>query len=374
MADNENQVISSEQLKIIKRILNNVPAMIGYWDKDLKNKFSNNTYLRFFRMTSEEIYGKHIREVIGESLYAKNRQYIEGALRGEEQYFERDIPLQSGEVAHTQSYYFPDIQNGLVEGFYVMVTDVTPLKKIEKEKEEIYRKLIENSKMVSLGEMASGIAHEINNPLSVINLNATLAREVLSEETINKKQLEAFITNIQVTSNRIEKIVTGLQFFSQSDAQNEFNNESILNIINETTIFCLERFKSLRISFLQNKIDPNLTMECRATQISQVLLNLLNNSADAIADCETRWISIKAKEVGENIEISVSDSGRGVPEDLRDKIMQPFVTNKKVGKGTGLGLSISKGIVENHSGSLSLDLNAENTTFVISLPRLQGKV
>lgn len=373
MANKNDQLRGVEKHRAAQDVLNYIPSMIGYWDKELKNKFSNNAYLKFFNMKSEDIYGKHIREVIGESLYKLNKPYIDAVLQGKEQTFEREIPLPSGEVSHNQALYIPDFQDGEVLGFYVMVTDITPIKKIEKEKADIYRKLVESSKMVSLGEMAGGVAHEINNPLSIITLNAALAMELLSEGELDKRQLENYITNIQMTSNRIAKIVTGLQFFSQERSNDSFNNYSVAKVVDETVIFCMEKFKSHKISFLQSKIDPLLQIQCRPTQVSQVILNLLNNAADAVSDSETKWISLKVKDFEEKIQIYVSDSGPGIPENLVDKIMQPFVTSKKVGKGTGLGLSVSRGIVENHGGQLDLDLKASNTTFVVTLPKIQNQ-
>lgn len=108
-------------------------------------------------------------------------------------------------------------------------------------------------------------------------------------------------------------------------------------------------------------------------QISQVLLNLINNAADAIADLPEKKITLKIKKVTHFVEISVVDSGLGIDPAIAEKMMQPFFTTKEVGKGTGLGLSISKGIVEKHKGFISFDFNAKNTTFVISLPKAQGK-
>jgi C4-dicarboxylate-specific signal transduction histidine kinase len=110
---------------------------------------------------------------------------------------------------------------------------------------------------------------------------------------------------------------------------------------------------------------------CRLVQIEQVLLNLLNNSFDAIQTLEEKWIRVEIKSDANNVEWHVIDSGRGIPEDVAEKMMLPFFTTKEVGKGTGLGLSISSGIMRSHMGELLIEKNAEHTTFVIRIPRLQ---
>lgn len=135
--------------------------------------------------------------------------------------------------------------------------------------------------------------------------------------------------------------------------------------------FCKTRFYNYGVELILADIDEDLEIECRIIQIEQVLLNLLNNSFDAAQKSEEKWIRVEAIEFGDYIDIKVVDSGPRIPEEVADKIMQPFFTTKELGKGTGLGLSISTGIMKNHKGGLFLDRTASNTTFVMRLPRLQ---
>jgi diguanylate cyclase (GGDEF)-like protein/PAS domain S-box-containing protein len=115
----------------LRRILNGLPALIGYWDTELRNRLANDAYVEYFGQAPQEIRGKHIRDVLGPELYEKNRPYMEAALAGEPQLFDRAIPTPSGAVRHTQASYIPDVADGVVRGFFVLVTDITERREAE---------------------------------------------------------------------------------------------------------------------------------------------------------------------------------------------------------------------------------------------------
>ena len=115
-----------------------------------------------------------------------------------------------------------------------------------------------------------------------------------------------------------------------------------------------------------------LVANCRAVEISQVLLNLIGNAVDAVEDAQDKWLKIAVLDLGPFIEIAVTDSGRGISEAARKKLFQPFFTTKEIGKGTGLGLSISQGIMVAHKGEIRFDLNSPHTRFVVRLLKNPG--
>jgi C4-dicarboxylate-specific signal transduction histidine kinase len=229
--------------------------------------------------------------------------------------------------------------------------------------------MVAASKMSELGKMAGGVAHEINTPLNAILLCAEgLEREA---EGLGLGKIAKKATDIVATVKRIATIVKGLRTFSRDGSRDPFNPADISQIVRGTVALCGERFKHNEID-LRIDITPGLSIHCRETQISQLILNLLNNAYDAVLSLPERWIAIQAIEHGKNIEIWVTDSGHGLPAEAHDKLGVPFFTTKPIGAGTGLGLSISLGIARDHGGGISVDRHCANTRFVVTLPKEHG--
>jgi PAS domain S-box-containing protein len=231
-----------------------------------------------------------------------------------------------------------------------------------RDRKESELRLLLASKMASLGEMAGSIAHEINNPLAIISGKAEQIKKNIKQGTLDVNKILASVEKIEDTSFRISKIIRGLRTFSRSEELDPMKEVSVLEVIDETLDLCRERLKSENIKLVTD-IDPTIILQCRPTQIQQVIINLLNNSLDAIKDDVEKWISIETAKTSDSLSITITDSGKGIPPQLRDRIMTPFFTTKEIGKGTGLGLSISKGIMESHQGTLRYNENSPNTSF-----------
>lgn len=259
---------------------------------------------------------------------------------------------------------------GLLLGYLLFLGWIIRRKDIaEKAVRESEAKMVNSAKMSALGEMAGGVAHEINNPLATIGLLAEQAQEVMKDPDGGTAFVKEALERIQLTSNRIAAIVKGLRAFSRESSGDPLQHTPVEEIVRNTLSFCQEKLKHAGIDLQLTPIPPALVLNCRTVQVSQVLLNLLSNSCDAIADLPERWIRIAVAEAGPNVEISVTDSGKGIDSKTATKVFQPFFTTKEVGKGTGLGLSISKGIAESHGGALFLDRQSPNTRFVLRMPR-----
>ncbi len=230
--------------------------------------------------------------------------------------------------------------------------------------------MVNSSRLASLGEMSAGIAHEINNPLAVIDGTTRLiARSLAANIEIDSQKLEAYLTKIAKMVNRITKIVNGLRAFSRDGSQEPITQFPIDKFFSDISDLCHANLvhKKVDIRFLID--DPSIVVSGREVQLSQVLINMINNSADAVEKLDEKWITVECVSTKDQLVISITDSGQGIPADIQTKMLQPFFTTKELGKGTGLGLSISLGIIESHGGTLTYCQNHKNTRFEITLRR-----
>lgn len=243
------------------------------------------------------------------------------------------------------------------------------LKVVKQQQERIEASI----KLSTLGEMAGGIAHEINNPLSIINAYAQELEYLANKEdsTLDIQTVKKISQNIEKTVMRVSKIVKGLKTYVRDGSHDPAVPTSIKSVVDDSLELCSRKIKKHKIKVEVDYKTEDIILECRSVQVSQVLINLVNNAADAISELSEKWIQIQLSDKGEALEISITDCGNGIPLALQEKLFQAFYTSKEVGKGTGLGLSISKGIIENHGGRLYIDNDNKNTRFVILLPRIQ---
>lgn len=249
------------------------------------------------------------------------------------------------------------------------IVDVTEVRRFEEIIEAQRARMVAASKMSALGEMAGALAHEINNPLAIIHGNAKVLQQLAESGRLDSDVAAKTAETIASTAERISKITKSLRAFARNAEQDPFEVVDLANVIKETAEFCQERFKMLGVQFKLDAADSDLRAECRPVQVSQVLLNLLNNACDAVEAQPRKEIAVAAKPAGEAVEITVSDSGPGISAEVAGRIFQPFFTTKEVGRGTGLGLSVAKGIVESHSGSLSFEQLPTGTAFKMLLPK-----
>ena len=252
------------------------------------------------------------------------------------------------------------------------VRDVSERAKFQKEIEDSKINQLNAARLAALGEMAGGIAHEINNPLSIIRAQAEQIRTVLERTTQTTPFLLNSIDRIVKTSDRISTIIKGLKQLSRDSSNDPYESNELITMIKQLIELSSERLRLYQISLKLESSKNEIDVLCRPVEISQVLLNLINNSIDAIQDSPNPWISIEVSTTETEAVIKVTDSGTGINPLIIPKITQPFFTTKEVGKGTGLGLSISKKIIEKHQGKFHLDDGAKNTTFIFTLKLSPG--
>ena len=251
--------------------------------------------------------------------------------------------------------------------------DITEYKKFEHERQQFQIQLTEAERLSSLGQMAGGVAHEINNPLAIIRGKAELLKRRIQTGQVEHQQCFKDIEMIEATVDRIAKIVKGMRNYSRNAENDPFEQTSVRTIINDTLELCNNRISSKQI-VLSIDCPDEINFDCRPAQISQILLNLISNSIDAIENLPQKWIKIEVTQKKSDISLTVTDSGNGIEASVANSIMTPFFTTKPVGKGTGLGLSISKGIANAHGGKLQYLSDLKNTTFELLIPVNQNHV
>jgi C4-dicarboxylate-specific signal transduction histidine kinase len=259
-------------------------------------------------------------------------------------------------------------ENGTAKRALGVIRDVTEQMKSNRMIEQQQIQLIASGKLSALGEMAAGIAHEINTPLGALLMNAEMIQTKLVVTPIDIADMTTRLDSIISISQRISKIVIGLKLFSRNAPEDKKTTVSLSALVESTLDLCRERFKNHGVELIIKDIPGDFQVCGHTVQLSQALLNLLNNSYDAVVSKPEKWIKIEVQLVNERLHLSVEDSGNGIAEKDLENIFNPFFTTKDVGSGTGLGLSISKGIMKNHNGDLKYDGTGQNTKFTMSFP------
>ena len=249
-----------------------------------------------------------------------------------------------------------------------LALDLTDLKSAEKELEQQKAMNLEASKLSSIGEMANAMAHEINNPLSIILGKTEQAKRVIMMDDPKldyvKRSLEVITSNV----TRISTIILALRTIS-GGMNDDFYDAKLVEVAEKINLLTKEKILSNGIQINVNEV-PDSIFYGNSAQITHVLMHLLNNAQEAVVNQEKPWIKVDFFETETEIIIEVSDSGEGIPVEIAEKIFNPFYTTKDIGKGMGLGLSVSKGIIDSHKGQFFVDNACENTKFVIKLPKL----
>jgi two-component system NtrC family sensor kinase len=243
-------------------------------------------------------------------------------------------------------------------------TDLRPRLKMEKKLQETHLQLVSSEKMASLGKLAAGIAHEINNPLGGILIYSSLMMEDLSEEDPRRGDLARIVQE----AGRCKEIVKSLLEFARQ-TEPKMEPTDINRAINDGLFFLVNQALFHNIQIVK-RLDSFLPfVQGNASQLNQVFMNIIVNAAEAMHGSGTLTITTSPSPDRKTIFVEFTDTGEGIPEENFTRIFDPFFTTKEVGKGTGLGLATSYGIIEDHGGKISVKSKVgEGTTFKIELP------
>lgn len=237
---------------------------------------------------------------------------------------------------------------------------------------ELSRNLVEKTKMSALGEMAGGMSHEINNPLTVISASSKVLRADIESNKMDEAKAIELTLKIDRMVERIARIIKSLKDFSKGSFVDEFEEIDLAELLDESIAFYKEKLNEANVELKVSVSDAPLLVSCQRNQIMQVLVHLYNNAFDDCSESVNPEIKICLKRVDHHAYLSVTDNGPGVRPAIAEKIMEPFFTTKELGKGTGMGLSVSLGIISAHNGQLYHDPDVSGSCFVIKIPLIDS--
>ncbi len=347
--------------------LNWLPVAVCWFDEDLNFMGANLKFLQTFNLSEDQLIGEHFSQVFDSYGFMSTIGHF---IKSTEASGEFHQPLLLNRKQLHFKFTFQKCQTS-ERMILLTLEDITAVVEKNQEIETLKNKMTEASRMAVLGEMTSGIGHEINNPLTIILSQVDMLRSVIKRSLSieNKPELLNRLDKISSTSFRIEKIVRGLKMYGRDSSQDPFQSTLVTNLISDSLELCSEKLREHEIHLIVDDFDPNLQIDCRPGQISQILLNLIGNSKDAVAGLDERWIRLQIKDAGDVVRFALIDSGKGIPTSISSKLTDSFFTTKETGKGTGLGLSISKKIIESHFGQIYVDNECPNTKFVFEVPK-----
>jgi PAS domain S-box-containing protein len=254
------------------------------------------------------------------------------------------------------------------------VRDISNRKKLEKNLEEQRKISQHQTKLASIGQLAAGVGHEINNPLAIIKGYLSALESDLKEKLEGELKAQSMIHKIDIATDRISNIVKGLRTFSRSDSilLGDFNFKEA---IEETIQLLREIYLKEGVTLLfESESDKKFTLYGNKGRMEQVILNLLSNAKDATEGQPNRAITLRLKEISGKAILTVEDNGKGIPASVADRIFDPFFTTKDVNKGTGIGLAITSSIIKEHEGDISFTTQKDvGTIFKIELPVTKDK-
>lgn len=387
-------------------VMEAIPNPVYFKGEDLRYIGCNAAFLCFFGLTAEEVVGKNLEEIMPEKYTLQSIHYDHEVIEKNEGISYETTLINSQQqkrviISHKAPLLKHDGSLAGVVGSFVDITEPrTTAKSLEKayvELKETQSHLFQQEKMASVGQLAAGVAHEINNPMGFISSNlGSLDKYVnrLAEFISVAEQAVAASSDITVIAqisdarkrlkidhvlddapqliaesldgaSRVRRIVQDLKSFSRVDQA----ETAYVNLNEELEISINIAWNEIRyVATINREFGDIPLIKCIPQQLNQVFLNLLVNAAHAMEGTHGS-ITVRTFSEGENVFVVISDTGKGIPEDIRDRIFEPFFTTKEVGKGTGLGLSVSYDIIKKHGGEITVEsVVGVGTNFSVKLP------
>ncbi|PYO84431.1 MAG: two-component sensor histidine kinase [Gemmatimonadetes bacterium] len=238
----------------------------------------------------------------------------------------------------------------------------------EQELREKQEQLVQAGKLATLGELTTGVAHELNNPLNNTALFVGNAIDLIELGATDSRRAVRELLHAMEQVRKATEIISHLRTFGRA-APASREPISLRQVIERALFLLQEQFRVREVEVTIDLGPEELVVVGNPIQLEQVFINLLTNARDAVADAPRKAIRISGAVVARAVEVAVADTGHGIPPELERRIFDPFFTTKEVGKGMGLGLSITYGIIKEHGGTISVvSPPGEGAAFLIHLP------
>lgn len=342
-------------------VADHITAMLAYWDKDLVCRFANSAYVDWFGKKKEEMVDKiTIKELLG-PLFEKNLPFIFGALKGEIQTFEREIPLPTGGTRHSLANYYPDIVNGEVIGFFVHVADVTPLKLLEMELMSSNERTNEQNKR--LLNFSNIVSHNLksysNNLASILNLYSSANSE--SEKNKMFGFLKRISEGFSSTVNHLNEITRSQNLAKINPVR--INLNEYIEKSKEALLIQIESTNAV----IKNNVHKEIEILANPAYMESILLNLLTNAIKYRQQDKPPMIELTCDKDTDKIILKIKDNGKGINlEKHGDDLFGMYKTFHGNSDAEGIGLFITKYQIETMGGQIQVE-SKENigTTFTL---------
>ena len=354
--------------RVMEKVVDNLPLLLAYVDAEERYRFNNMAYERFFGLKPREIYGKSMRELLGETVYQAVHPQIERALAGEAVTFERQLADKDGRVQDVAVSYLPDISpEGDVRGFYVTVNDISLLKESERRDRQHMLELAHVSRLASMGEMATAIAHEINQPLAAIAMYSAAGQRVLQGD-IDRGQMRNWLEAINAQAKRASEIVRRVRQFARKE-EHQSGPVDLNQIAREVADLLEHDARSHDVEMVLELADGLPAVHGESVLLEQAVFNLARYALDGvIAHVGMRKVALRTSFDAQLVYVEVCDTAPPVARAMRGLVFDSFLAGKS--GGASVGLSISRSIIETHAGTLRYAVSPRGgNMFTFSLMR-----
>lgn len=350
----------------INKMLVTVPALAFAIDRDERLVYLNGGLREQLGLEDSKLVGQAAFRIAHLPI---KKHHFRKALSGES--IAVTISLQG---FNYETHLTPFSEDGKITAVTGLTVDMTKHMQLEQYLDDEKYRLLATQRLNSLAGVASGLAHEINNPLAIISGYAEQLFNQAEKGTLSPERLLYTARKLIDTCNRCHRIIESVKTFARDGSRDSFQTCSVNEWVDSTFALCRERYQSMGVALEWQPLTVDVTFEGRLLPLVQSLFNLLTNAFEAAVNCSSPRVKVSCEVKGSMVYVHVEDNGPGIPESNRVSIFEPFFTTKDQSRSVGIGLSTAKGMIEDHQGQLTFTELAGLTRFTICVPKSQQAI